>query len=186
MNGTILPETIKELSYDKEVTLFLDGDRGGKLIAKNVINNARVDYITFAPDGKEVEELSDKEILSSLRKRIPIQEFSFFDKKKKFRKKEAFDKREGRVEINISKLANQLKEVENTKSALLLDRKLNIIDRVPIRGIFSILKKKRNVSVIVVDKATPTVIKAAEDCNVRNIAARNFTASSEKVNLISL
>jgi DNA primase len=75
MNGTKLPEEIKKLSYDKEVTLFVDGDRGGKLIAKNVCDNARVDFIAVAPDGKEVEELQGKEILSALRKKVPAQEF---------------------------------------------------------------------------------------------------------------
>ena len=56
--------------------MFVDGDRGGKLIAKNVMDNARVAFIAFAPDGKEVEELSGKEILVALRKKIPAQEFS--------------------------------------------------------------------------------------------------------------
>src|SRR3989344_7705173 len=41
MNGTNLPSTIKELSREKEITLFVDGDRGGKLIARNVVDNAR-------------------------------------------------------------------------------------------------------------------------------------------------
>ena len=45
MNGTKLPESIKELSQEKEITLFVDGDRGGKLIAKNVTDNARIRYI---------------------------------------------------------------------------------------------------------------------------------------------
>jgi len=67
MNGTKLPKTIIELSKDKKVTLFADGDRGGKLIAKNVIENADIDFVAFAPDGKEVEELNGKEILASLR-----------------------------------------------------------------------------------------------------------------------
>ena len=75
MNGTKLPEAIKELSYDKEITLFVDGDRGGQLIAKNVCDNARVDFIAVAPDGKEVEELMGKEILTALRKKIPVKEF---------------------------------------------------------------------------------------------------------------
>jgi DNA primase len=75
MNGTILPESVKELSFGKEVTLFVDGDRGGILIGKNTINNARVDYVSFAPDGKEVEELTPKEILGSLRKRMTAKEF---------------------------------------------------------------------------------------------------------------
>src|SRR3989344_7002871 len=57
MDGAKLPPEIAKLSKEKEITLFVDGDRGGKLIAKNVIDNARVSYIAVAPDGKEVEEL---------------------------------------------------------------------------------------------------------------------------------
>lgn len=75
MNGTQLPEAIKDLSYDKEVTLFVDGDRGGRLIARNVVDNARIDFIATAPDGKEVEELQGKEILSALRRKVPTKEF---------------------------------------------------------------------------------------------------------------
>jgi DNA primase len=75
MNGTRLPDEVKELSKEKDIILFLDGDRGGKLIAQNVMDNATVKYITIAPDGKEVEELTSKEILMNLRKKIPASEF---------------------------------------------------------------------------------------------------------------
>ena len=75
MNGTKLPEGIKALSKEKEITLFVDGDRGGKLIAQNVTDNARVKDIAVAPDGKEVEELTGKEILMCLRKKVPVSEF---------------------------------------------------------------------------------------------------------------
>jgi len=75
MNGTKLPPEIKELSKDKEITLFVDGDRGGKLIAQNVCENANVKYIAQAPDGKEVEELTSKEILMNLRKKVPAKNF---------------------------------------------------------------------------------------------------------------
>src|SRR3989338_8793084 len=34
MNGTKLPESVRSLSKEKEITLFVDGDRGGKLIAR--------------------------------------------------------------------------------------------------------------------------------------------------------
>src|SRR3989338_4522891 len=71
MNGTKLPSEIAKLGEEKEITLFIDGDRGGKLIAKNVISNARILWVAIAPDGKEVEELAGKEILMSLRKSIP-------------------------------------------------------------------------------------------------------------------
>ncbi|MEK6760593.1 MAG: DNA primase DnaG, partial [Nanoarchaeota archaeon] len=48
MNGTKLPEAVRTLSKEKEITLFVDGDRGGKLIARNVVDNARVKYIAVA------------------------------------------------------------------------------------------------------------------------------------------
>ena len=190
MDGTKLPETIKELSYNKEITLFLDGDRGGRLIARNVIDNARIDFLAFAPEGREVEELSDKEIFSSLRKKIPASEFLI--RKRRFRKddaeKEVEEKDVEKKEIDYSKIENHLKQVENTNSVLLLDNKLEIIDKVSIKEIFSALNRFREkVYVIVVDKATPIVINSAEKYRVKNIAARNFAYPKETdVNLISV
>jgi len=75
MQGTRFPKTIATLSKTKEITLFVDGDRGGKLIAKNVSDNANVTYIATAPDGKEVEELAGKELLQALRKKVPTRVF---------------------------------------------------------------------------------------------------------------
>jgi DNA primase len=75
MNGTKLPESIRKLSQEKEITLFVDGDRGGKLIIQNVLDNARIKYIAIAPDGKEVEELQGKEILMTLRRKMTVSEY---------------------------------------------------------------------------------------------------------------
>jgi DNA primase len=75
MNGSKLPESIKELSRKKETTLFVDGDRGGNLIIKNVMENASINFVTMAPEGKEVEELTGKEIIQALRKRVPASEY---------------------------------------------------------------------------------------------------------------
>jgi len=192
MDGTKLPETIKELSYEKEITLFVDGDRGGKLIAKNVIDNARIDYIAFAPDGKEVEELAKKEILSALRKKIPVQEFlkvSGRGKNRYFKKIERNIVRdtEEKVDLDSKKLKKFLKEVENSRLAILLDKNLKVIGKASTKSLFSTLNRmRRKICVIVVDKATPGVIKAAEENNVENIVAKNFTSSSKRINLISL
>ncbi|MBU0466226.1 MAG: DNA primase, partial [Nanoarchaeota archaeon] len=76
MDGTKLPPEIAELGKEKELTLFVDGDRGGKLIANNVIYNATVKYVAVAPEGKEVEELTGKEILQALRKKVSVEEYS--------------------------------------------------------------------------------------------------------------
>jgi DNA primase len=187
MDGTKLPETIKKLSYDKEITLFVDGDRGGKLITKNVIENARIDYIAFAPDGKEVEELTAKEILSALRKKISEQEFLKSRETRRAKKRYVKEAEEPEIlETNKDRLKTLLKQVENTKSAIILDRNSEVIAKISARNLFFSLDKQRKACMIVIDKATPTVIKAAEKNNVKCIVAKNFTSSSEKVKLISL
>ena len=71
-----IPKTILELCTTKEVTLFLDGDRGGDMILRNIMNVADVDYVARAPEGKEVEELTHKEIIKALRSRVPIEQIA--------------------------------------------------------------------------------------------------------------
>ena len=70
-----IPKTIIDLTSQKETTLFVDGDRGGDMIARSILNVAEVDFITKAPDGKEVEDLTRKEIIKALRTRIPIDQY---------------------------------------------------------------------------------------------------------------
>ncbi len=72
LNGTKVPETVIKLTKDREVTAFLDGDRAGDLILKELSQVAEVDYVARAPFGKEVEELTPKEIMRALRERVPV------------------------------------------------------------------------------------------------------------------
>jgi DNA primase len=92
MDGTKLPAEIAKLGEEKELTLFVDGDRGGKLIATNVCNNAKIAYIAQAPDGKEVEELAGKELHLAIRKRVTPEEF--FKKFDRNERSERTDNRE--------------------------------------------------------------------------------------------
>lgn len=75
INGTNVPQTIVELSRKKSVTVFVDGDRGGSLIIKELLTVADIDYITKAPDGKELEELTQKEIQKCLRSRMTVEQY---------------------------------------------------------------------------------------------------------------
>ncbi len=70
LNGTSVPQTIIDMCSKKTVTVFVDGDRGGDLIIKELLAVAEVDFITKAPDGKEVEEITKKEIHKCLRSRM--------------------------------------------------------------------------------------------------------------------
>ena len=74
-NGsTAVSKTIIELSKKKTCTVFTDGDRGGDLIIKGLLSSAEIDFVTKAPDGKEVEEITKKEIHKSLRARIAAEQ----------------------------------------------------------------------------------------------------------------
>ncbi len=74
MNGSSVPDTIKELSKRKTITVFLDGDRGGDLNLRELIATSEIDFVARAPDGKEVEELTKKEIHKALRAKIAVEQ----------------------------------------------------------------------------------------------------------------
>ncbi len=74
VEGTSVPETIIKLSKERIVTAFTDGDRGGELILKELLQVADIDYVARAPEGKEVEELTKKEIVKALRSKVPAEQ----------------------------------------------------------------------------------------------------------------
>jgi DNA primase len=73
VEGTHVPKSISELTRRKGKTViaFLDGDRGGDLILRELMQVAKVDYIARAPEGREVEELARPDILKALQAKIP-------------------------------------------------------------------------------------------------------------------
>ncbi|MDG6225776.1 MAG: DNA primase DnaG [Candidatus Thermoplasmatota archaeon] len=75
IGGTSVPETIKKLTSEKVVTAFVDGDRGGELILKELFQVAEIDFVARAQKGFEVEELTQKQIIKSLRNKIPLEQF---------------------------------------------------------------------------------------------------------------
>ena len=75
VEGTNVPKTIQELSKERALTAFADGDRGGDLILRELLQVAEVDFIARAPRGKEVEELTQKQIMKALRNKIPADQY---------------------------------------------------------------------------------------------------------------
>jgi DNA primase len=73
---TNIPKAIIKLCNEKNVTVFVDGDRGGDLIIRSILNTADVDYVTKAPEGREVEELTRKEVIKSLRTKITTEQYT--------------------------------------------------------------------------------------------------------------
>ncbi|MBR6214302.1 MAG: DNA primase [Candidatus Methanomethylophilaceae archaeon] len=71
VEGTNIPKTVQELSKERVVTAFTDGDRGGELILRELFQVAEVDFVARAPRAHEVEELSSKQIVKCLRNKVP-------------------------------------------------------------------------------------------------------------------
>jgi len=194
MNGTKLPQAVRDLSRNKEITLFVDGDRGGKLIIQNVTENADVDYIAVAPDGKEVEELMGKEILLALRKKIPKEQYQYqLRNGNGFRRD--YERRETSEQETKTETGNykeKLKEISEKNSgtgkAVILDENLEEIKKISEKSIASTLSRmKKNPFAIVVDgTATSSVIRAAEEVKCKIIVAKNFSSTSSSIELLSL
>jgi DNA primase len=207
MNGTKLPDEIKELGKEKDIVLFVDGDRGGKLIVQNVSDNANVKYVAVAPDGKEVEELTGKEILMSLRKKLPLKEFfSNFREKPSYNDNIQTKKEYGKQEISHSSVKDEreklfeltaddrkkLKEIssenEGSGKSVLLDNSLREMKSVSTKSLAGTLRRLvQKPSVIVIDGiATNPIISSAEDGKCKVIVARNFATTDTNIKLLSL
>jgi len=161
MNGTSVPNTIKDLLNKKEITVFVDGDRGGDLIIKELLAVGEIDFITKAPDGKEVEELTKKEIHKALRSKIAAEQvkLEYTEAKEVLRQRPSFERRPAprrpmqrpvqrpvqrstrpmpsRVrsddlkKLEKDKIKPMLEGLVGTRGACILDEKLNVLGKVP-------------------------------------------------------
>ncbi|MGQ9782043.1 MAG: DNA primase DnaG [Nitrososphaeria archaeon] len=118
IEGTGIPQSIIELSKNKKIIAFLDGDRGGDLILKELSQVAKIDKVVRAPVGREVEELTPVEVAECLASVIQPSI-----------KKEV----QSAVKPEVSERIRQLKlSLENTLEAILLDENLREILKVPV------------------------------------------------------
>jgi DNA primase len=189
MQGTRFPKSIATLSETKELTLFVDGDRGGKLIAQNVHDNAKLAYITSAPDGKEVEELAGKEILQALRKKVAVEEY-FGSASKAAPKVKAIAEPEEEIvrrevtDDDITKL-RELSEDLKGKNVLVLNEALEVLENVPASKLSRLVTK--DAFVLMADSVSMILVKGAESLKAKAIAARTFGKVPETdVQMISL
>ena len=75
VEGTNVNEEIQKLTRERVVTAFVDGDRGGELIIRELLQVAELDFIARAPPNTEVEELTQKQVMKALRNKLPMEQF---------------------------------------------------------------------------------------------------------------
>ncbi len=195
MNGTNMPETIAELSKKKTMTLFVDGDRGGSLIIKEVTSRAEVDFVVRAPDGKEVEEITKKELHNALRAKISTEQAKFefgkeaaanvnsirrppshYDRYQPGQPRQQakpqiqrFVKKQELKDNEKKVFAEMLENLIGTRGAQVLDAKLNLLGKVPITELESTIKSLgKGVYAIVFDGVIERdLVKTAERADIK-------------------
>lgn len=182
MQGTRFPKTIAKLGETKELTLFVDGDRGGKLIAQNVCDNAKVVYIATAPDGKEVEELTGKELLMCLRKKVPAAVF-LKDGTGALSTENTVDRRDLKSE-DILALRDLSSEIKG-KNVLVINDSMEVVKNVSASRLGSVNPK--DAYVLMAAEAGTSVLTAAEKLGSKAVAAKTFGRTTDStVELVSI
>jgi len=204
LNGTSVPESIKDLCSKKNVTLFVDGDRGGDLIIKEVMGVAEIDFVTKAPDGKEVEEITKKEIHKALRARIAVEQVKLEEKSpEKIERKEirsngsSYNNKNGRPTRIIDRPVRKIEKSQDfkkmldsligTRGAFILDENLNILGKVPVTELITTLNSlKTGVFAVVMDGIiTRDMTSIAERINVQYLIGKESKANSARVKVVT-
>lgn len=173
--GTKIPEAIIRLSKEKEVTAFLDGDRGGDLILKELLQVARIRYVTRAPRGKEVEDLTPKQALKALTEKVPIEKL--FEEKPRA-KPVTEEKKLITVPDTIMTKASELR---GTLEAVVLNEKLELIERLPVSDLCARLQQIDGAHTIVFDGViTQRLVDIAGDKGVKRIVGDRISGITKR------
>ena len=170
VEGVSVPKTVAELTKNKTVTAFVDGDRGGELILKELLQVGEVDYVTRAPRGKEVEDLAKDEVMVALRDKIPVEQM-YHDLGVKVEKIE--EKEKEKAEDKITVLKNVLKDLEGSGNAEIFDDALNILKEVKVENLYDELKNiENNAYAVVFDGViSQRLIDIAKEKGLRHVVA---------------
>jgi DNA primase len=162
IEGASIPKTIIELSKKKDTIAFVDGDRAGELILKELLQVADIDYIAQAPPGKEVEELTVKEIAKCLSNMIPAKEYLELQMKRPSIEK---------VKIALPEnIIEKVKEHVGTLKASLYDEKEEKIKETSVRDLINEMQQQNKIYGIIFDGVvTQRIVDLAGEKDVKYI-----------------
>ena len=164
VEGAKIPQSVIKLSKEKEATAFLDGDRGGDLILKELLQVTNIKYVARAPSGKEVEELTAKQVEAALQHRVPI------------RKPKAKRPRERQKILVPKRIVEVTKELDGTLEAVLFDAKMKKMERLPVSKLAEKLQQSKDVDTVVFDGViTQRLVDVASEKNVKYLVAARLS-----------
>lgn len=179
LEGAKVPETIIKLCKEKTATAFLDGDRGGSLILKELLQVTDIKYVARAPPGKEVEDLNCVEIMKALEQKAPIESF-----------KPRAERRKAVAAVTVPKrIVEVAKKLEGTLEAVLLDENMKEIERLPVSELAKKLQESEGVDTVVFDGViTQRMVDVAVEKGINYLVAARISESVKQplnVNLLT-
>jgi DNA primase len=141
--GARIPKSLASICKGKNVTLFLDGDHGGDIQQSQLFKVIDIDYVARAPDGKEVEELTQKEINQALRRKIKAS--YILSSKSKNNNTSNTSNNINNIKNNIDSNTNNINNINNsfskkdgiikkTKFSITNEHKINVKPNVDIKN----------------------------------------------------
>ena len=186
VGGTNIPKSVSEIAKTKTTIAFLDGDRGGEIILKELIQVADIDFVAKAPQGKEVEDLQKKEVIMALRKKMPVDQAT--KNGKNDNRKPDSDNIPSRGHVDIKENLKKLVGVKGTLSAKLIDESGEEIAEVEIKDLINTLGNVNPDTIILDGIITQRLVDAANKAQVKTLVGVNKAAdikNTYKVHVIT-
>ena len=175
IEGARIAEPVVKLCKDKKrIIAFLDGDRAGDLILKELEGAVKIDKVVRAPTGREVEELTPTEIIDLLKDATHAMQVSLTQKP---------------IEGNdnfATKVRDFFPEINETLEAVAFDNTMNQMFRVPVSEVVQKLQDEHGVKYLVLDGIiTQRLIDACSKAGVQYIVGHRM-AELKKANELTL
>lgn len=169
IEGTKIPESVIRLCKNKEVTAFLDGDRAGDLILRELTQVADLDYVARAPQSKEVEELTPKEIMKALRERIQAEQVP--------RERPTM-----RVPVEVpSRVAETAAQLKGTLEAVLFDESGGELMHIPVSELAEKLPEVQGAHTLVFDGVvTQRILDMGEQKGLKYIIGDRVSENAKR------
>jgi DNA primase len=193
IEGAKIDETITKLTEGKKVIAFLDGDRAGDLILKELQGLVKIDKILRAPMGREVEECTPLEIAEILKETMPfatangqqrtqsLQQAGSIQLQKQERQQQI---EEQQLQITSQSNSNIKEEdtgillavkevypqINETLEAVVLDSSMKTLLKVPVSDIVKKLNSTEGAKMLVLDGiVTQRLVEAADKVGIEYI-----------------
>jgi len=162
IEGARIAEPVVKLCKDKKrVIAFLDGDRAGDLILKELEGAVKIDKVVRAPTGREVEELTPVEIVDLLKDAAQAMQIT----QKPIEDTDNF----------ASKVKDFFQEINETLEAVAFDNTMNQMFRVPVSELVQKLQDEQGAKYLVLDGIiTQRLVDACSKAGVQYIVGHRM------------